>query len=221
MANEIKHVELDVVNFDNQKVGKVVLPNELFNTEIKELLVQKAVKVTLANRRQATAKTKGISEVSGSGKKPWRQKGTGRARAGSTRSPIWVGGATIFGPTGNQNYKLKQNKLEHAAALASVLTDKANENKIIVLESEQFTSPKTKDFAKALKTLGLEGKKVLLAIDKFDENLFRASKNISSVKVVADVDISVYDVLNSEYLVLTQSVANAFVDIFDYEIGVE
>jgi len=217
-TNEIKPIELDVVNYSGKSVGKVTLANELFQAEINEYLVQKAVKVTLANQRQATAKTKGISEVAGSGKKPFRQKGTGRARAGSRRSPIWVGGATIFGPTGKQNYKLKQNKQEHFIALASVLTDKAQKGNIIVVESEKFDSCKTKDFVKALKDLKIADKKVLFVINAIDENLLRAFANVNTVTMRSSIDIAVYDVLYSDVLVLTKSVVDELNSIFTDEI---
>ncbi len=207
---ENKNIQLPVVNFENKEVGKVTLPSDLFGVTPNEFVVQKAIKVTLANARQATSKTKGISEVSGSGKKPWRQKGTGRARAGSRRSPIWVGGATIFGPNGQQNYKLKNNKREHFKALCSVLSSKVADNKVVVLESTEFSSPKTKDMVKALKGLNLNGK-VLFNVGDLTEELFNKSKNlilstgnIPGFKLVSSDVLSVYDILNSDYVVFTK-----------------
>jgi len=201
------NIELPVVDFAGKEVGKVKLASELFGIEPNEYVVQRAVVVDLANRRQGTAKTKGISEISGSGKKPWKQKGTGRARAGSRRSPIWRGGATIFGPTGTQNYKLKLNKKEHALALASVLSDKVSEKSVVVLESEKFASPKTKDFVKALDAMNLKGK-VLIVIDNYDENFARAVSNVKNVTVDLSDNMSVYDVLHTGTLVLTKSVVD-------------
>ncbi len=198
-------IKLPVVNFENKKVGDVVLPGAVFGVEPDVFSVQLAVKVYLANRRQATAKTRTISEVKGTGKKPWRQKGTGRARVGTHRSPLWRGGAVVFGPTGIQNYKLSMNKKQHFLALASVLTDKANENKITVIETEEYSSAKTKDFVKTLETLKLEGK-TLFVIDNFDENFLRACRNIPTVSVDPSDNLSVYDVLNANNLVFTKSV---------------
>lgn len=220
-TNTIKTIELDVVDFSNKKVGTINLTNVLFNTEINEFSVQKAVKVDLANRRQATAKTKGISEVRGSGKKPWRQKGTGRARAGSRRSPIWVGGATIFGPTGVQNFKLKINKQEHFIALTSVLTEKVNEKKVSVIADEKFTSPKTKDFVKFLQDMNLADKKVLFVIGEYDDNFVKACRNIPNLTVVSPDNVSVYDVLYADQLVFTKGVIEEYNEIFNYELGFE
>lgn len=200
-------IELPVVDYSAKEVGKVTLPGILFGIEPNENIVQKSVKVDLANRRQATAKTRTISEVRGTGRKPWRQKGTGRARVGTHRSPLWRGGAVVFGPNGKQSYKLKMNKQEHFLALASVLSDKANEKKITVVENAKLESGKTKDFVKALKTLKLQGK-TLMVIDEFDDNFLRATSNIPELKVVGSDNVSVYDVLNSANLVLTKAVAD-------------
>jgi len=199
------NIELPVINFAGEEVSKIALASELFGVEPNEFAVQRAVRVDLSNRRQANAKTKGISEISGSGRKPWKQKGTGRARVGSVRSPIWRGGATIFGPTGTQNYKLKMNKKEHALAMASVLSDKVASNNVVVLESEKFGSPKTKDFVKALGDMKITGK-VLMVIDNYDENFARAASNIKKLTIDLSDNMSVYDILNCGTLVLTKSV---------------
>ncbi len=218
------NIELPVVDFAGKEVGKVKLASELFGIEPNEFVVQRAITTDLANRRQGTAKTKGISEVAGSGKKPWKQKGTGRARVGSRRSPLWRGGATIFGPTGTQNYKLKLNKKEHALALASVLSDKVASNSVIILDSEKFGSPKTKDLIKALEVMNLTGK-VLIVIDDYDENFARAVSNIKSITVDLSDNMSVYDVLNTKTLVLNKSVVedinSQFEDLEDNEEVVE
>jgi large subunit ribosomal protein L4 len=202
-----KNIELPVIDYSGKEVGTAKLASELFGVEPNPYCVQLAVKVDLANRRQATAKTRTISEVNGTGKKPWKQKGTGRARVGTHRSPLWRGGAVVFGPNGKQSYKIKMNKKEHFLALASVLSDKATEKKITILDSEKFSSPKTKDFVKALAAMKITGK-TLFVVDQFDENFFRAASNIPSLKIVLSDNISVYDVLNAANLVLTKSVIN-------------
>jgi len=200
-----KNIELPVIDFTGKNVGKTVLASELFGIEPNEYSVQLAVKVDLANQRQATAKTKTISEVKGSGKKPWKQKGTGRARVGTKRSPLWRGGAVVFGPNGEQSYKLKMNKKEHGLALASVLSDKINEKAVSVIESEKFSSPKTKDFVKALDAMKLAGK-ILIVVDQYDENFARACSNIPNVNVDLSDNMSVYDILNCDKIVFTKSV---------------
>lgn len=200
-----KKIELPVVDFTGKSTSKVSLAPELFGIEPNEFSVQLAVKVDLANQRQATAKTRTISEVKGSGKKPWKQKGTGRARVGTRRSPLWRGGAVVFGPNGQQSYKLKMNKKEHALALASVLSDKVNSKAVTIIESEKVSSPKTKDFVNILNTLKLTGK-TLIVVDDYDENFARAVSNIKSVNVDLSDNMSVYDILNCEHLVFTKSV---------------
>lgn len=198
-------IELPVIDFAGKEVGKTKLVPELFGIKPNEYVVQLSVKVDLANRRQATAKTRTISEVKGTGKKPWKQKGTGRARVGTRRSPLWRGGAVVFGPNGKQSYKLKMNKKEHFLALASVLSDKVNNKNVLVIDSEKFSSPKTKDFVAALAKMNLSGK-ILFVIDNFDENFLRASGNIPGLKVDFSDNMSVYDVLNADKVIFTKSV---------------
>ncbi len=200
-----KDIELPVIDYSGKKVGSTKLASELFGVKPNEYVVQLSVKVDLANRRQATAKTRTISEVRGTGKKPWKQKGTGRARVGTHRSPLWRGGAVVFGPCGMQSYKLKMNKKEHYLAIASSLSDKVNGKNLLVVESEEFKSAKTKDFIKALTAMKAEGK-VLFVIDKENENLYKASGNVPGFKLVYSDNISVYDVLNADKVVFTKSV---------------
>jgi large subunit ribosomal protein L4 len=163
-----------------------------------------AVQVFQANSRQATAKTLNRSEVSGGGKKPWRQKGTGRARAGSTRSPIWRKGGIAFGPRGNQNYKLSQNKKEHSLAVKSALTLKAQSNDIIIVDAFAFETPSTKNGAAVLKAINAKAK-TLIVIDQDDANLITSVRNIPGVIVVKTNNLSVYDILNTNSVVFTKS----------------
>lgn len=200
------NIELPVLNYEGNQIDTVKLAEWVFGVEAHEDAVQLAVKVDLSNRRQATAKTKTRSEVSGGGKKPWRQKGTGRARAGSSRSPLWRHGGTVFGPTGTQNYKLKMNKQVHFLALASVLSDKVASNNLVVVTDEKFAEPKTKKFAEALAALKA-GKKVLFAIEEYDDNLVRAASNIPGLFLVSCDNISVYDVLNADTVIMTKACA--------------
>ena len=210
MANE--NLIVPVINYAGEKVGEATLPADLFNTEVNEYVVQRAVRVDLSNRRVDTAHTLTRDVVHGSNRKPWRQKGTGRARAGTTNSPLWRHGGVVHAPNGEQNHTLKMNKKEHYIAVTSVFSDKAQNGNIIVLTDEKFGSNKTKGFAAALKAIGADDKKNLLVISDIDENLIMASNNIKSVNVVTADNVSVYDVLNANKLILVKGVIPAVLD---------
>ncbi len=210
MANE--NLIWPVVDYAGNKVEEVTLPADLFNAEINEYAVQRAVRVDLSNRRVDTAHTLTRDIVHGSNRKPWRQKGTGRARAGTTNSPVWRHGGVVHGPNGEQNHTLKMNKREHYVALTSAFSDKAKNGNIIVLDEKGFESHKTKDFAAALKAIGADERKNLLVLSELDENLLLASGNIPSVKVVFADNVSVYDILNAKKLILVKGVIPAVLD---------
>ena len=191
-----------VYDMTNTKVGDIELSEDIFGVEINEGLVHQALVMQLASRRLGTHSTKTRGEVRGGGKKPWRQKGTGRARAGTTRSPIWVGGGTVFGPVGNQNYKISQNKKEHKLALKSALSLKAKENLIVVNEIK-FADKKTKLFVEMLDALKA-GNKVLVVVNDIDENTFAACRNVGYAKVVSSNNVSVRDLLDVDTLIMSQ-----------------
>lgn len=196
-----KSITLPVVNLAGEKVGDINLDVSVFGiTQKNEQAVHDAVVAQGANARQATAKTKKRHEVSGGGKKPWRQKGTGRARAGSSRSPLWVGGGKIFGPAGTQNYVVSQNKRAHALALKTVLSQKAVKGLIVV---DEITADKisTKAFVKDLSNIKAAGKTLLVAEN---ENIVKSAENLSNVTLRNLGDISVYDILNSDNLVIAK-----------------
>lgn len=196
----MENIELKVLSQTGKEVSTITLDKEVFGVEVNEQVMFDAVMTYLANRRQATAKTKKRHEVSGGGKKPFRQKGTGRARAGSSRSPIWVGGGTVFGPDGNQNFKIKQNKKEHKLALKSALTKQVNN--LVVLDNLTVEG-KTKEVVDVLKALNIANNKVLLVSE--DEKVLQGSRNLNNVLVVSENNISVYDLLNSETLVMVEA----------------
>lgn len=196
MAN----INLKVYSQTGSEVSTIKLDKEVFGVEVNEQVMFDAVMTYLANRRQATAKTKKRHEVSGGGKKPYRQKGTGRARAGSSRSPIWVGGGTVFGPDGNQNYTIKQNKKEHKLALKSALTTKVKD--IVVLDKLEVAG-KTKDVLTVLKAFNADEAKVMLVSE--DEKVLQGAANLGNVIVVSKDNISVYDLLNNDKVVILEN----------------
>ena len=196
----MENIELKVLSQTGKEVSTITLDKEVFGVEVNEQVMFDAVMTYLANRRQATAKTKKRHEVSGGGKKPFRQKGTGRARAGSSRSPIWVGGGTVFGPDGNQNFKIKQNKKEHKLALRSALTKQVNN--LVVLDNLTVEG-KTKAVVSVLKALNIANNKVLLVSE--DEKVLQGTRNLNNVLVVSKNNISVYDLLNSETLIMVEA----------------
>ena len=201
-----KKISKKVVNMAGEEVGSISLDASVFGIDANKQVVFDAVQVEQANARQATAKTKVRHEVSGGGKKPWRQKGTGRARAGSSRSPIWVGGGTVFGPVGNQNYKLSQNKKAHKLALKSALSMKKDD--IVVVDEIKFADKKTASFVKMLDAIKVASK-ALVVVEDIDENLFASCRNVGYVKVVSSDNVSVVDLLNVDTLVMSKASVKA------------
>lgn len=199
---EKKTVTVKVLNMAGEKVSDLKLKASVFAVEPHNQSMFDAVQVEQSNSRQATAKTKKRFEVSGGGKKPWRQKGTGRARAGSTRSPIWVGGGTVFGPTGVQNFKISQNKKEHQLALKSALSLKVKDG-LVVVDNIALDAIKTKSFVNFLDAVKVEGK-AIVAVKEIDENLFASARNVGWAKLVTWDNLSVLDLLNADHLVISQ-----------------
>lgn len=197
-----KKVNLKVLNQAGEETGKVSVSAEVFGVTVNEQVMFDAVQVYQANMRQATAKTLNRSEVSGGGKKPWRQKGTGRARAGSTRSPLWRHGGVVFGPRGNQNFKLSMNKKAHSLAVKSALTVKANAKDIIVIDSLSLNEVKTKTVVNLLTSVNAK-KKTLVVIDQDNDAFVMSARNIPGVIVTGTNNLSVYDILNSDSILFT------------------
>lgn len=194
---------IDVKNWDNKTVGSVELPEEIFSYPYKEHLVHEAVRNYLAGLRQGTHKTKTRSEVSGSGKKPFRQKGTGRARQGGSRPPIHRHGGTVFGPQ-PRDYSYKMNTKEKKAALKSALSRRVKEGKFVVVSDMSVDESKTKAFAQKVAGIGVDGKALL--IDSMENtNAVLASRNNPRLLFVDALHVNVYDVVNSRYVVLSQA----------------
>ena len=197
---------VSVYNMEGKEVGSMELNDAIFGVEVNEHLVHMAVLQQLANKRQGTQKAKTRSEVSGGGRKPWRQKGTGHARQGSTRSPQWKGGGVVFAPT-PRDYSFKLNKKEKRAALKSALTTTVNENKFIVVDDLNLDEVKTKKMVSALKALNAE--KALVVLGGDNENVALSARNIPTVKVAYINTINVYDILKYHTLVVSKDAVAA------------
>lgn len=198
-----KTVSLKVINLKGEEAGTIKVSASVFGVkDANPQVIKDAVTVYQSNLRQATAKTKKRHEVHGTNKKPWRQKGTGRARAGDCKSPIWVGGGTVFGPDGNQNYKLSQNKRAHNLALRAVLSEKAN-NGLVVVDSLELEKASSKEFSLALKSMKVEGK-TLVVVDGENDKLILSARNIANVGLTEVDNIAVYDVLNFKNIVVSE-----------------
>ena len=195
--------KVTLLSLKGEKVKEIKLNDEIFGIEPNEQTVYDAVRRKGASLRQGTHAVKDRSEVSGGGIKPWRQKGTGRARQGSIRAPHWYHGGVVFGPNTNRNYEKKQNRKESRLALKSALSYKASNKEIIVLEKFDVKDNKTKTFIKTLETLKVEGK-VLVVVKELTENLILASRNLSNVKLIESHEINTYDVLNYKTIVITE-----------------
>lgn len=200
----MSEISISVVNGEGVAVGKATLAPSIFGIEPNRGALYEAVKVYLGNRRQGTASTRGRSEGRGGGAKPWRQKGTGRARAGTVRSPLWVGGGTTFGPK-PRAYRSALPKKVNRLARRSALSLQAREGNIRVVEELTFDEPKTKRMVSILDLLGLKGKKVLFLTAKADENLLKSCRNIPNLTVKPARDVPAYDVLNCEVVLMTRS----------------
>jgi large subunit ribosomal protein L4 len=195
---------IDVLNLSGSKVEEYNLDKKVFGVEPNEAVVYDAVQVYLSNTRQATAKTKKRDEVSGGGRKPWRQKGTGRARQGSTRSPQWRGGGVVFGPTGNENYTIKQNKKEYRLALKSALSAKAKSKSIILVDEIKYEAAKTKAAVEMLKNLKTTNKTLFVVSENsVNYEALMSVANLQNVMVLFTDEINVYDVVNSDSIVMT------------------
>ena len=197
---------VSVYNMEGNEVGKIELNDAVFGVEVNEHLVHMAVVAQLANKRQGTQKAKTRSEVSGGGRKPWRQKGTGHARQGSTRAPQWTGGGIVFAPT-PRDYTIRLNKKEKRAALKSALTSRVQENKFIVVDELKLDEIKTKKFQNVLNNLKVS--KALVVVGDDSDNVVKSAKNIPTVKTAYVNTINVYDILKYNTVVATKTaVAN-------------
>ena len=202
---------VSVYNMEGKEVGSIELNDAVFGVEVNEHLVHMAVVNQLANKRQGTQSAKTRSEVSGGGRKPWRQKGTGHARQGSTRSPQWTGGGVVFAPK-PRDYSFKMNKKEKRAALCSALSSKVAESQIIVLDEFKLDEIKTKKFVEVMNNL--KASKALVVLEGENKNVVLSGRNIPTVKVTATNEINTYDVLKYETLVVTKAAVEKLEEVY-------
>ena len=203
---------VSVYNMEGSEVGKLDLNDSVFAVDVNEHLMHMAVVLQLANKRQGTQKAKTRSEVSGGGRKPWRQKGTGHARQGSTRSPQWTGGGVVFAPT-PRDYSFKMNKKEKAGAIKSALTTKVNEEKFFVMDSLKFDEIKTKKMVGVLDALKVN--KALVVLDGEDnDNVEVSARNIAGVRTVYSNAINLYDILKYDTIIITKSAVAKIEEVY-------
>ncbi len=205
-------MKVEVKNWDNEVVGSIDLPDEVFAREVNQHLVWEVVRAYLASRRRGTHKAKNRGEVKGTGAKPWKQKHTGRARAGTRQSPLWRKGGVAHGPR-PRSYVQKVNKKARKAALRGVLSQRLAEGRLIVLGSLELEAPKTKDFLKRLDSLGVSGEKVLLVDGLENLNLHLASRNRPDVKMLDAGSLNAYEVLNHRWIVASEPSVRSLAEV--------
>ena len=203
--------KVSVYNMEGKEVESIDLNDAVFGVEVNEHLVHMAVVQQLANKRQGTQKAKTRSEVSGGGRKPWRQKGTGHARQGSTRSPQWTGGGVVFAPV-PRDYSFKLNKKEKRAALKSALTSRVQENKLIVIDELKFEEIKTKNFKAVMDNLNVA--KAYVVINENDEKVVKSAKNLPNVQTALTNTINVYDIMKGGTVILTKDAVKTIEEVY-------
>ena len=202
---------VSVYNIEGKEVGTIDLNDAVFGVEVNEHLVHMAVVSQLANKRQGTQKAKTRSEVSGGGRKPWRQKGTGHARQGSTRAPQWTGGGVVFAPV-PRDYSFKMNKKEKRAALKSALTSRVQENKLIVIDELKFDEIKTKNFKAVMDNLKVN--KAYVVLNENDEKVVKSARNLPNVQTALTNTINVYDVMKGGTVILTKDAVKTIEEVY-------
>lgn len=205
---------ISLYNSQGEKSGSLELEPSLFDVKINKALVHEAVIAQTANSREAIAHTKDRSEVAGSSKKPWKQKGTGRARQGSTKSPIWIGGGITFGPRSNRNFSLKMNKKARRKALAMVLTDKVANDRFVVIEDIILPDGKTKDLVLILKKLPSAGKKTLIILPSDRKEVAKAAQNIKGIETLPSNTLNVVDLLKTDFVVASKEAITMMTEMY-------
>ena len=196
--------KIDVLNVQGKKVKDITLNESVFGIEPNDTVIYDAIRVATSNARQGTHSVKTRAEVSGGGRKPWRQKGTGRARQGSTRAPHWIHGGVAFGPQTDKNYTLKMNRKERRLALKSALSYKVLDNELIILDELKLASAKTKEMKDILANLNVE-RNILVVVDELDENLILAARNLENVLLLQADEINTMDIISAHVLIATEA----------------
>ena len=209
--------KIEMLNLTAEKVKEIKLNDNVWGIKPNDPVLHNSLVLASANARQASASTKTRDEVSGGGRKPWRQKGTGNARQGSIRAPQWRGGGIVFGPTPNRNYSKKQNKKERRLALLSALSYKVLDKELIVLEKLSFESNKTKEMVNVLKNLNITNNKVLVVVAELEENVCLASRNLANVKVVTYNELNTYDIVNADNMIITEAALQKLEEVLTNE----
>ena len=209
--------KVEMLNLAGEKVKEIKINDKVWGIEPNDAVLHNAIVLARANARQASASTKTRDEISGGGRKPWRQKGTGNARQGSIRAPQWRGGGVVFGPTPNKNYSKKQNKKERRLAVLSALSYKVIDNELVVVDSINFETNKTKEMVGLLSNLNLVNKKVLVVVEELTENVCLASRNLANVKLVTFEEVNAYDVVNADNMLITEAALNKLEEVLTRE----
>ncbi|MEK7562708.1 MAG: 50S ribosomal protein L4 [Patescibacteria group bacterium] len=207
-------MKVDLYNIEGKVVDEVSLPKEIFEVKLNADLVHQIVVSQMANKRQISAHTKNRGEVRGGGKKPWRQKGTGRARHGSSRSPLWKGGGVTFGPRNDKIYEREIPKKMRRKALFMVLSQKAKEKNLVVLDKLEMAKPATKAVAKSLLKLPCAGQSLLIALPKYDKNAFLSARNIKKTGIFEARNLNIVDLMTYKYLLMTKESIKTIKDTF-------
>ena len=197
--------KVEMLNLNGEKVKEIKINSSVWGIEPNDAVLHNAIVLAMANSRQASASTKTRDEVSGGGRKPWRQKGTGNARQGSIRAPQWRGGGVVFGPTPNRNYSKKQNKKERRLAVLSALSYKALDKELIVLENLNLETNKTKEMVNILTNLNIKDNKVLVVVEELTENLVLATRNLPNVKLITFNEVNAYDLVRFNNMLITEA----------------
>ena len=209
--------KVEIVNLSGEKEKDMKLNDNIWGIEPNDAVLHNAIVLAMSNARQSSASTKTRSEVSGGGRKPWRQKGTGNARQGSIRATQWRGGGIVFGPTPNKNYKKKQNKKERRLAILSALSYKLKDNELIIVDAINFKTNKTKEMTNLLSNLKITNNKVLVVVDELTENICLAARNLANVKLVDVNAVNTFDVVSADKMLITETALNKLEEVLIHE----
>lgn len=209
--------KVEMLNQNGENIKDIKLNDNIWAIEPNDAVLHNAIVLARSNARKSTASTKTRSEVSGGGRKPWRQKGTGNARQGSIRATQWRGGGIVFGPTPNKNYKKKQNKKERRLAIKSALSYKVKDNELIVVDAIDFKTNKTKEMKELLTKLNIENNKVLVVVEELTENICLASRNLANVKLVDFTEVNAFDLVNADNMLITEGALKKLEEVLTRE----